>query len=86
MIFFAIALIIFLAVFFRSDLTPEDTRHDHFVAALWPHSKEPGRFLRFTRTPAVLYQDPDYPLTWHVCTATGCGRYYEDVDDAEKSK
>ncbi len=70
----------------RTDLSPEDTRHDHFVSALWPPSKEPGKFLRFEREQAILYRDPTRPLTWHVCTATVCGRYYEADGDAEKSK
>jgi hypothetical protein len=64
---------------FGPSLRPEDERHLHFAAALWPGS-------RFESEPAVLYRDPAHPLTWHVCTATGCGRYFEDQGDAEKSK
>ncbi len=75
-----------IVALWKTDLTPEDTRHEHFAKALWPPSKEPGRFLRFEREKAVLYRDPSRPLTWHVCTATGCGRYFEDEGDAEKSR
>lgn len=64
---------------FGPSLRPEDERHDHFVSALWPG-------FRFQSEPAVLYKDPAHPLTWHVCTATGCGRYFEDAGDAEKSR
>jgi hypothetical protein len=78
-IFIAAMFVLMVVALFRTDLTPEDTRHDHFAAALWPG-------FRFEREKAVLYKDPDHPLTWHVCTATGCGRYFEDEGDAEKSR
>jgi hypothetical protein len=80
----ALALVGFML--FGPSLRPEDDRHDHFVAALWPPSGEPGKSLHFIKTPAYLYQDPSRPLTWHVCTATVCGRFYEADGDEEKSK
>lgn len=84
--FVAVMFVLMIVALLRTDLTPEDTRHDHFVAALWPPSKEPGKFLRFEREKAVLYRDPLRPLTWHVCTATVCGRFFEAEGDEEKSK
>ncbi len=78
-VFCGLMLVLLLAALWKTDTTPEDTRHDHFAAALWPR-------FRFEREKAVLYKDPAHPLTWHVCTATICGRYFEDEGDAEKSK
>ncbi len=75
--FSGLALVGFAA--FGPSLRPEDERHKHFAKALWPG-------FRFESEPAYLYRDMAHPLTWHVCTATGCGRYFEDEGDAEKSK
>jgi len=86
MAFVAVMFVVMVVVTMRTDLMPERTRHEHFVAALWPKTGMPGRELRFTGEKAVLYKDPGFPLTWHVCTATKCGRYFEDEGDAERSK
>ncbi len=84
--FCSVTFVAMVAVMATVDLNPEGTRHKRFVEALWPKAGTPGRDLAFSQENAILYKDPKFPLTWHVCTANGCGRYYEDEGDAERSK
>ena len=55
-----------------------ERRHEDFVAARVPwHGRSWGK------KEAVLYRDVDHPLTWHVCTESGCGFYFEEEKKSE---
>lgn len=64
---------------FGPSLRPEDEQHDFYASRLWPG-------FRFQKEAAYLYKDAGHLLTWHVCTASGCGRYFEVEEDPRLGK
>lgn len=72
-----VIILLLLALFLAAGWVTEssrkiDRRHDDFVAA-----RPPWYGRSWDKKDAVLYRDVEHPLTWHVCTADGCGIYFE---------
>lgn len=71
-------LVVFLALLLAAGWATKgqravESQHESFVA-----ERPPWAGVSWDRKEAVLYRDPERPLTWHVCTDSGCGIYFEE--------